>query len=114
MERENIIVLYVLIGRSNRMLAYNINGAIIRVERCASGKYVVGPIPGIFNNKIAIGATDHADLAQSFLNSYAKKMATKTYDVLDANFEEPRPMDKKHCNGCIFWNGKGCEANGQE
>lgn len=92
------------------MQAYRINGLLIKVERCAADMYIVRNIPGVFDNQVAIGAIVHKGLAQKFLDSYAVKSSDKTLDILDVDFEEKLPEGIRYCCGCVYWNGKGCEA----
>lgn len=92
------------------MLAYSINGQLVQVERCAASMYIVRNIPGIFNNQIVIGAIIHKELTQKFLDSYAVKISDKAIEVLDIDFSEKLPEGAEYCRGCVYWNGKGCEA----
>lgn len=92
------------------MLAYLINGRMVKVQRCAADMYIIRDIPKVFDNRVAVGAVAHKDLAQKFLDSYAGKLAEKTIDVLDVDFDSSLPTDAYICRGCVFWNGKNCEG----
>lgn len=48
------------------MLAYQINGRLVKMERCAADMYIIRNIPGVFDNMIAVGAVVHKDLGRSF------------------------------------------------
>lgn len=95
------------------MRAYRIKGQLVKVERCAADLYIVRNIPGIFDNRMAIGAIASKKLVQSFLDSWAVKCTDKVIDTLDVDFENCLPLDEVHCRGCVYWNGKGCDALGK-
>lgn len=92
------------------MLAYQINGRMVKVQRCAADMYIIRDIPRVFDNRVAVGAVLHKDLAQKFLDSYAGKFAEKIIDVLDVDFDKPLPSGTDICRGCVYWNGRSCEG----
>ena len=68
------------------MLAYQINGRLVKMERCAADMYIIRDIPKVFDNRVAVGAVAHKDLAQKFLDSYAGKFDVHKVDLLDVDF----------------------------
>lgn len=92
------------------MLAYQINGRTVKVQRCAADMYIIRDIPGVFDKRVAVGAIVHKDLVQKFLDSYAGKVAENIMDVLDVDFEKPLPESPEICKGCVYWNGRSCEG----
>lgn len=96
------------------MLAYKINGRLVKMERCAADMYIIRNIPGVFDNMIAVGAVVHKDLVQKFLDSYAAKFDAHKVDLLDVDFSERLPAAAEYCRGCVYWNGKGCDAGGEK
>lgn len=96
------------------MLAYQINGRLVKMERCAADMYIIRNIPGVFDNMIAVGAVVHKDLVQKFLDSYAAKFDAHKVDLLDVDFSERLPAAAEYCRGCVYWNGKGCDAGGEK